>query len=170
MLTEALEGDCLFCVGRLTGAEVPEVASGTAPVGTAGLIRASREQPDGRSELILHGVCRVSFTEWLTDKPYPYASISPIPSPPLTEAQSASETRRLREAVEATLLGFPDEVVSQVRELLERSPDPAVLSDAVSQQFVQDSDLRQTLLEELDVTQRIDTIIAHLRTLRSQEN
>ena len=170
MLTEALEGDCMFCIARLTGTEVPDLASCSAPVGTVGLIRASREQPDGRSELILHGVCRVTFTEWLPGKPYPLASISPIPSPPLDQQASVGEARRLRDAVEAVLLGFPEEVVRQVRELLDRAADPAVMSDAISQQFVQDSDLRQALLEEPEVTRRIDTIIAHLRTLRSLEN
>ena len=170
MLTDALEGDCMFCVGRLTGTELPDLAACTARVGTAGLIRASREQPDGRSELVLHGVCRVTFTDWLPGKAYPYACIAPISSPPLDETISASEARRLREAVEATLLGFPDEVVNQIRDLLDRASDPAVMSDAISQQFVQDAELRQALLEETNVTQRIDTIIAHLRTLRSQEN
>ena len=142
MLREAVESDCLFCVGRLTGAEVPDIASCTAEVGTACLIRASREQSDGRSSLLLHGLCRVRFTEWLPGKPYPFASITTILSEPLEEGQSSDETRRLRQVVEAILLGFPDDLVTKVQQLLDRTSDPGMMSDAISQQFVQDTTLR----------------------------
>ena len=170
MLREAVESDCLFCVGRLTGAEVPDIASCTAEVGTACLIRASREQSDGRSSLLLHGLCRVRFTEWLPGKPYPFASITTILSEPLEEGQSSDETRRLREVVEAILLGFPDDLVTKVQQLLDRTSDPGMMSDAISQQFVQDTTLRQSLLEELNIPRRIDLLIEHLRTLRSEDN
>ena len=170
MLRDAVEGDCLFCVGRLTGAEVPDIASCTAEVGTACLIRASREQSDGRSSLLLHGLCRVRFTEWLPGKPYPFASITTILSEPLEEGQSSDETRRLRQVVEAILLGFPDDLVTKVQQLLDRTSDPGMMSDAISQQFVQDTTLRQSLLEELNIPRRIDLLIEHLRTLRSEDN
>lgn len=170
MLSEAVETDCMFCVGTLTSSEVPDCASCTAEVGTAGLIRASREHKDGHSNLLLHGLCRVRFVEWLPGKPYPYARILPIAPESLEEDQRASEARRLRDAVEAFLLGFPDDLISEVRQLLDRSPDPAITSDAITQKFVEDPALRQSLLEELDVSGRIDLIIEHLRILRSGDN
>ena len=170
MLNQAVETDCIFCVGTLTRGEVPDYASCTAEVGTAGLIRASREHEDGHSNLLLHGLCRVRFTEWLPGKSYPYARILPISSEPLEEDQGASEAGRLRDAVEAFLLGLPDDLVSQVRELINRAPDPAIMSDAIAQKFVEDPALRQSLLEELDVSNRIDRVIEHLRILRSGDN
>ena len=170
MLSEAVETDCMFCVGTLTSSEVPDPTSCTAEVGTAGLIRASREHEDGHSNLLLHGLCRVRFTEWLPGKPYPYARILPIPSKPIKEDQDAGEASRLRGAVEDFLLGFPDDLISEVRQLLDLSPDPAIMSDAIAQKFVEDTALRRCLLEELDVSGRIDLIIEHLRTLRSGDN
>ena len=170
MLSEAIEGDCIFCLGTLTNIETPDPSSCVAEIGTAGLIRASRERDDGRSNLLLHGLCRVRFIEWLQDKPYPYARILPIYSQSLDDKTSAAESLRLREAVESILLGFPDDLVSQVRELLDRAPDPDIMSDAVSQRFVENPSLRQNLLEERDISRRIDHIIEHLRTLRSGEN
>ncbi len=170
MLREAVEADCLFCVGRLTGAEVPDIASCTAEIGTACLIRTSREQPDGRSDLLLHGLCRVRFTEWLPGKPYPFARITTTPSLVLEEGPSSDEARRLREVVEAILLGFSDDLVTKVRQLLDRTSDPGMMSDAISQQFVQNTTLRQSLLEELSIPKRIDLLIEHLRTLRSGDN
>ena len=47
MLEEALEGDCFFAVGKLLGEEKGDPENFVAPVGTIGLVRASREQDDG---------------------------------------------------------------------------------------------------------------------------
>ncbi|MDG2486377.1 MAG: LON peptidase substrate-binding domain-containing protein [Roseibacillus sp.] len=170
MLTEAVEGSCVFCVGTLTAPETPELESCTSPVGTAGLIRASREADDGRSNLLLHGLCRVRFVEWLDEKPFPYARVRPIKSTSLEEPGSHEKTRQLREAVEAILLGLSDELVSEVRKILDRAPDPEVLTDAVAQQFVKDPLIRQTLLEEQSVDQRISQLVDYLRTARSGDN
>ena len=71
MLEEALEGDCFFAVARLLGEEDGNPADFVAPVGTIGLVRASREQDDGTSQLLIHGVMRVRFTEWLDGRDYP---------------------------------------------------------------------------------------------------
>ena len=170
MLTEAIEGDCVFCVGTLTSAETPDLEACTAPVGTAGLIRASREQRDGRSNLLLHGLCRVRFVEWLGEKPFPYVRVRPMKSKLLEGSDADKEIRRLREAVEAILLGLPDELVSQVRKILDRAPDTEIMTDAVAQQFVQNPDIRQALLEEEAVTQRISLLVDYLRTMRSGDN
>lgn len=170
MLDEALEGDCLFCVGRLLKEETTNFKDCAAEIGTAGLIRASREQSDGRSDLILHGVCRVRFVEWIPEKPYPFARIEPLVSRPLGEQEAIREGQRLREAVESVLLGFPDDVVAQVQALLDRATEPTIMCDAVAQQFVHDTNLRQELLEEPEVAKRIEVIINHLHSLRRGEN
>tara|TARA_B100000900_G_scaffold372758_1_gene352877 strand:+ start:705 stop:959 length:255 start_codon:yes stop_codon:yes gene_type:complete len=83
---------------------------------------------------------------------------------------SDEKTRRLREAVEAVLLGLPDELASEVRKILDRAPEAEVMADAVSQQFVQDPVIRQSLLEEQDVSQRISKLVDYLRTVRSGDN
>jgi Lon protease-like protein len=169
MLDDALEGNCFICVGRLTAEETFDFAECTAPIGTAGLIRASRELPDGRSHLILHGVYRVRFCEWLPERTYPFARIEPIQSIPLPTDACPEQSRRLRDAVDKVLLGFPEKVVSQVNGLLDRTSDAAMMADAIAQQFVHDPDLRQALLEEADVGVRVDQVIDHLRTLRIGE-
>ncbi|HSP42986.1 MAG TPA: LON peptidase substrate-binding domain-containing protein, partial [Luteolibacter sp.] len=110
MLNEAIEGDCFFAVARLAGDETQRPAECTAPVGTIGLIRASHEQPDGTSQLLLHGVMRVRFTEWHDDRPYPFASIEPVISlvSPDHQAHAAMKTRR--GAVEDAIRPLPEEV------------------------------------------------------------
>ena len=169
MLQDALEGDCLFCIARLLGEEADDPSLCTDTVGTIGLIRASRELPDGRSHLILHGVCRVHFRGWSAEKSYPYADIAPFQSVDIPTSDAPEQVQRLRDAVSKILANFPDDVIEQVNELLDRASDPFIMADAVAQQFVHDQALRQALLEEPEVGVRIDLIVDHLRSLRQGE-
>ena len=47
MLADTLSGSCFFAVGRLLGKETKNYSRCVAPVGTMGLVRASRELDDG---------------------------------------------------------------------------------------------------------------------------
>lgn len=162
MLEDALEGDCFFAVARLTGEETSPSAW-VAPVGTIGLVRASREQDDGTSQLLLHGVMRVRFTDWHTHLSYPYASIEPVISVFTPESQSLAAMKTLRGAVEDAIRHLPNEVQSGVFSLLDRADDPGLMTDIVSQQFVHEPDLRQHLLEMESVGARIPVLCEYLR-------
>ncbi len=166
MLDEALQGDCLFCVGRNLAAD--DAADGppeAAPIGTIGLVRASREQEDGTSQLLLHGVVRVRFREWLDEKPYPYARIEPVLCEPLPDEKEAAGIATLKAAVEDAIGGLPDEVRGQVLALLDRADTATLLTDIVGQQFVHEPDARQALLEENSTATRITMICDYLRRI-----
>ena len=163
MLEDALEGDCFFAVARLTGEETADPADCTAPVGTIGLVRASHEQEDGTSQLLLHGVMRMRFTEWHDDRPYPFASVEPVISFFTTEAQAAAAMKTLRGSVEDAIRPLPQEVKAGVFALLDRADDPALMTDIVCQQFIHEPDLRQSLLEMESVGARIPLICEYLR-------
>ncbi|MEO8616025.1 MAG: LON peptidase substrate-binding domain-containing protein [Luteolibacter sp.] len=163
MLNDALEGDCFFAVARLLGDETENLADCVAPVGTIGLVRASREQDDGSSQLLLHGVMRVRFTEWSEDRDYPFASIEPVISVFTPEKQSIAAMKTLRGAVEDAIRPLPEEVQSGVFALLDRAEDPALMTDIVCQQFIHEADLRQSLLEMDQVGDRIPVICDYLR-------
>lgn len=162
MLEEALEGDCLFSVGRLTGEETGNPEEYAAPVGTIGLVRVSREQEDGTSQLLLHGVIRVRFTKWLDGRDYPLAEIEPMASvfEPYEQAEAAMKT--LRGAVEDAVRELPEEVQEGVFTLLDRADGPGLMTDIVSQQFVRDADLRQRLLEMESIGDRIPLLCDYL--------
>jgi Lon protease-like protein len=162
MLEDALEGDCFFAVARLKGDETHPSAC-VAPVGTIGLVRASREQEDGTSQLLLHGVMRVRFTEWHEDRDYPYASIEPVVSCFTPENQALAAMKTLRGAVEDAIRPLPEEVQSGVFALLDRAEEPGLMTDIVCQQFIHEADLRQELLEMESVGGRIPLICDYLR-------
>jgi Lon protease-like protein len=164
MLADALEGDCFFAVGRLReGEESGDPAKDADPVGTIGLVRASREQEDGTSNLLLHGVMRVRFTEWHGEKPYPFARIEPVISFFEPKEQAVAAMATLRGTVEDVLQPFPEEVRRGVFELLDRADTPELMTDVVCQQFVHDGALRQRLLEMESVGARIPLICEYLR-------
>jgi uncharacterized protein len=162
MLDDALEGDCFFAVARLTGNE-RVLAESVAPVGTIGLVRASREQEDGTSQLLLHGVMRVRFTRWLTDESYPCANIEPVISIFSPENQAVAAMKTLRGAVEDAIRPLPEEVQTGVFALLDRAEDPGLMTDIVCQQFIHEPDLRQQLLEMESIASRIPVICEYLR-------
>jgi len=163
MLDEALEGDCFFAVARLLGDEGFDLSESVAPVGTIGLVRASREQKDGTSQLLIHGVMRVRFTEWHAERDYPFASIEPVVSKFEPESQAVSAMKTLRGAVEDAIRSLPEEVQQGVFALLDRADEPGLMTDIVCQQFVHDPDLRQHLLELDQVGARISVLCDFLR-------
>ncbi len=166
MLEEALEGDCFFAVARLLGDETGHPANFVAPVGTIGLVRASREQDDGTSQLLLHGVMRVRFTDWHDGNEYPCASIEPVISVFSPENQALAAMLTLRGAVEDAVVHLPESIQSGIFELLSRADDPGLLTDVICQQFIQEPDLRQKLLETVSIGDRIPVICDYLGHLR----
>lgn len=162
MLADALEGDCVFAVARLLIEETEDPGDCVAPVGTVGLIRASREAEDGTSQLLLHGVLRVRFTQWHHDKEYPLATVEPLASEFSPQSQAEAAMKTLRAAVEDAIGALPEEVQQGVFSLLDQADEPGIMTDIICQQFIHDPDLRQQLLETEDVGDRIPAICGYL--------
>lgn len=163
MLEDALEGDCFFAVARLLDGGDEGGPDRPAEVGTIGLVRASREQEDGTSQTLLHGVMRVRFTEWYDDRDYPYAEIEPVVSNFSPENQAVAAMKTLRGAVEDAIRSLPEDVQTGVFDLLDRAEEPGLMTDIVCQQFIHEPDLRQELLEMESVGARIPVICEFLR-------
>ena len=159
MLQEALEGNCFFAVCRRNADDQP------AAVGTIGLVRASREQTDGTSQLLLHGIIRVRFTRWHEEKPYPFATIEPVMCRQLAEEQQEPAKRTLVGSVEDAIANLPEEARTGIMDMLARIDHPGMLTDVVSHQFVQEPDLRQKLLETEAVADRIPLLCAYLHRI-----
>lgn len=163
MLEEALEGDCFFAVAKLSGEETDNPADCCSEMGTIGLVRASREQDDGTSHLLLHGVMRVKFTAWHDDKAYPCASIEPQIAYFRPEEKAAAAMKTLQGAVEDAIRELPEEVIKGIMTLVDRADTPELMSDIISQQFVHDPEIRQKLLETDSIADRIPVICEYLR-------
>lgn len=164
MLSDSLESSCFFSVARLVGEESDDPAECTSPIGTIGLVRASREMDDGTSNLLLHGVIRVEFLEWLEPDPYPRARIRPIPQvfEPASQADSAMEA--LREAAEQATRDLDEGVRSAFESMTASIDDPAILADVLCQQFIHEPEERHELLGMDSVASRIAWLCSRLNT------
>lgn len=152
MLERALEGDCLFAVGRSIGED------DVAPIGTIGLIRASKENDDGTSELFLHGIIRVKFQEWLDDEPYPCALIEPVLAEPLLPNVDEAARQTLQGVVDDTLSKLPKEIGEMISVLFDRCDDAGMMADLVADRLLNDPDMRQSLLEEIPIGKRVSLL------------
>jgi len=154
MLDAALEGSCFFAVGRLLGEETSDPSRCVSPVGTIGLVRASRELEDGTSNLLLHGVIRVRFMDWIEGE-YPQARIMPVPSLFEPASQSEAALEALRETAEIISEELPDQIREALQNMSRQIDDPCILADVMAQQFLHDPDERQDLLELESAAARI---------------
>jgi uncharacterized protein len=171
MLSDALEGNCFFAVAcLLDSANDDEVLDRIAPVGTIGLVRASREQKDGSSQLLIHGVMRVRFAEWHEDQDYPMATIEPVISVFSPEKQAKAAMKTLRGALEDAIRVFPEGIQHEVLSLLDCATEPGLMTDIISQQFVHDANTRQLLLEMDSVGDRIPVLCEYLRNVSLSAN
>ena len=165
MLAHALAGDRMFCIAL----KKPGIGEVRGPddffqVSGLGLVRACVGNPDGTSNLILQGLARVRFTDYVQEKPFHIARLEPL----ITAGEADS--------VEIEALGT--KVIELCREFKERGvelPAPLeahllqlanvdFLADLVAAQpfFVSDPFARQQLLETPSLPSRLRLLIQHL--------
>lgn len=170
MLAHALAGERMFAVGTLrpgvSEARRPEDIFATAGVG---LVRACVGNPDGTSNLILQGVARVRFTEFLQERPFRIARIEPLAGgKPGEEIHATVETEALGAKVLELCGGFQEQRGVDLPPPLQGHPvhlvDPDLLVDLIgaNPQFVPDALARQQLLETTPAPARLRLLISLL--------
>jgi len=160
MLTRALDADRVFAV-----ANMEETTEAIHSVGGIGVIRACVQNEDGSSQLVLQGLERVRFARWTQIEPYRIAAIESLPSRPAqagAAAEQMKEIRKLCRTLQAReSIYFPE----NFEKYLDQIEDPGVFTDILSSSLLPDEDRRQTLLEELEVEERLRLVAQDLRGL-----
>lgn len=155
MLNHALSTDRMFCVG------VSDGKCGVLPVTTAGLIRASVKNPDGTSQVMLYGLCRVRITGWEQQIPFRIAQVEPV----LTQPAPVKTLRQLKaEALELLPPPSADSCATmhQLREELEEMDEPEAVCDILTFHFVRQKSALRRLLEECCPRRRYEMLICEL--------
>ncbi len=155
MLEWALERDRMFCLTQLQpGAEDSFEEDDFYHTAGLGLIRACMRLPDETSQLLLHGMARVQLSDLEMEGPFWTAKITVMRDHGHTDADNASLMDEVRTLV-LTSASQAGEVPEEFTEQLELIRDPGVLCDSIGNALVTDPLLRQELLEEEDVTDRL---------------
>lgn len=142
------------------------------PVAGAGEILQSAMRPDGRSDIVLRGLGRITIeSEVPSSKPYRIARASWVPDVYPSAGGEALEphTEHLRRMCGKLLSTLPQPVPGLVELLTDRDP-PGAFIDRVSSLVVNEVEARQRLLELNDVQQRLTEVTSLVeRLLRRME-
>ena len=163
MLAWALEHHRMFCVALLKpGVQADDSNDAFHHTAGLGLVRACVQRGDGTSDLVLQGLARVRFTGFLEEKPFRIAELRELRSRAAPELQGEALAAKLIELclelrVDAKVL--PEQLEQQ----LAKMNNPEMLGDVIAHTFLRDSRKRQELLEELEVGDRLRSLIAHLQ-------
>jgi len=119
--------------------------------------------PDGRYNLLLHGLSRARIVEELeTDKLYRMARVEILPDVPVASAAVEQDLRRrLSEYLTAWFAAQPV-ALEQLGKLLESNLPLGTLCDVFGFTLDLEVELKQQLLEDSDVEQRARRLLEHL--------
>jgi len=180
MLADALHTNRMFSVAMQRPGSTRESPS---PVAGLGLIRVSVGHRDGTSHLILQGLARVELKEAVRYKPYRIQRIRTIETPPCDNVKVDALVAKVRELLEERIelgLPFPFPVMSpektdakgappsfspkEILSYLDSITDPEQAADLVSCAVLPGAVERQTILETVDVEERLRRLIRFLLT------
>lgn len=131
-------------------------------VSTAGLVRACVGRADGTSHLILQGLRRIRFTDFVQERPFPIARIEVLPTDDPASLQTTAlgaKVLELYDRFKKSGRQLPDKVDHYLSGL----SDPEMLADLMAFTFISDPLRRQEVLEELSINQRLRLVIQYLR-------
>jgi Lon protease-like protein len=124
--------------------------------------------PDGRFNIVVLGVGRVRILEELRSEPYRVARVRELsdhePATPMVAETLRTELLKLVRRTAPHLSGPAKELEMRMRS----ARDASECADILAGTLLEDPDERQALLEELDPTRRLTTLIAHVHRLSSK--
>ena len=165
MLSTVLEGDRIFAVAALDerdeNAEVLETPHSIAGVG---VVRACKQNPDGTSNLILQGLARVHFENFVCEEPYRRARIQQL----ISESDGSEETLG---SIQPTLLALVQiqmrlgaEIPQEVLQFLSNLKEPESVIDLAIYTLCPSGSFKQDLLETRGILARFGKFERFLRS------
>jgi ATP-dependent Lon protease len=166
MLRDVLISNRLFAVAGLDLDRINEPGHFEPPyrVASVGIIRACQKNDNGTSNLLLQGLCRVEIVRIVRDEPYRQIQIRALSS---EAGASSDENQALRRKLSALLnvkLKLAAKGSGELTAFLKTVEDPEAFVDIAAFSLCEDTDLKQRLLETLDVHRRLELFGDQLRS------
>jgi Lon protease-like protein len=155
MLRDVLAGNRMFAVVRMD--ETQHLEANDEPpcaVATIGVIRASQENPDGTSNLVLQGLQRVEIEGIEAEEPYRILRIKPFPTELPEDLTPFAEARREIVQLLRASLSESEEVPTEFCDYLRGIDEPDVFLDLTAYAACPCADLKQRLLETAQLEKR----------------
>jgi ATP-dependent Lon protease len=165
MLSTVLEEDRIFAVAALDERDVDaEVLETPYSIAGVGVVRACKQNPDGTSNLILQGLARVEFENFVCEEPYRRARIQQI----MSESDGSEETL---DSIQPTLLALVQiqmrlgaEIPQEVLQFLSNIKEPESVLDLTIYTLCPSGSFKQELLETRGILARFDKFERFLRS------
>jgi len=164
MMADALAGDRLLAMALLKPGweEGYHLAPPIHPAVCVGRIFQEERLPDGRFNLLLHGLDRARVVEEITeDKPYRSARVGMIEEAPAPQAVGESLRRELGDQM-ARWFAQQSAALAQLRQLLVSTMPLGTLCDVFAFALPLPVEIKQELLEEGSVEARVRRLMTHL--------
>jgi Lon protease-like protein len=139
---------------------------GIDPTVCVGTILSHERLADGRYNLLLQGTTRATIIEEVQDQPYRLAKLDPVIDIPVMEIDLADERRRLIDAFEDQRL-LETGIGRRFHELLKGDVSTSTIADLIAFNFLEDLNLKQSLLADNDVRHRVARTVRAFTKLRS---
>ncbi len=165
MLRDVLATNRLFAVAGIDAKRLADPDTFEPPhrVATVGIVRACQASNDGTSNLLLQGLCRVEFLEILTDEPFRRVRIRALASELGGEPQDIQRLRTELGRLLSLKRKFGAVMPEEMADFLRSVKDPETFVDLAAFSLCEDHNLKQKLLETLDVGQRLKLFSTQLR-------
>lgn len=163
MLKESLATHRLFAVAGIDLRQGDDEFEPLHKVATVGIVRACQKNENGTSNLLLQGLTRIEIVKTVQLHPFRRIRIKPLAS---TQGADSDANKRLCACV-GRLLSIRQQLngepASDLAQFLKTIDDPEIFVDIAAFNLCGDPAVRQTLLETLDVHQRLELFSRQLR-------
>lgn len=174
MLKDVLKGNLLFgIIQEDTSQSQDSNDSCDEPphsVGTIGIIRASHDNPDGTSNLVLQGLKRIQIKEIIQETPYRIVEIEPKED--IIDTDTEGLLQQKQEVIQFLhdyphfTQGLPDEFI----QFLDSIEDPSAYLDVTIYATCNDQKIKQRLLETINLKDRFSRYLQYLSRELDREN
>lgn len=164
MVNDAMGSDSVFAMAQVSSEPGSSGQPALEPMLCAGVVTVHETLEDGRSNLVLTGVCRARIVqEWPRTKAYREVEAELLPD----AAYDGQEEAALRSALFELMARVPAEVGQRIAQVTTGARGGA-LADIVVGSLVADPERRFDVLQELDVAARLSLVTSDLLELVSR--
>jgi Lon protease-like protein len=166
MVKDAVDGDGVFAMAQVLPGQEGTLAGlpDLDPMLCVGVVSMHEALEDGRSNLVLNGICRARvLREWSREKPYREVEAEPLPD----ATYDGPEDAALRTALFELMARVPNEVGQRIAQVTAGAKGGA-LADVVVASLVSDPERRFEVLCQLDVASRLSAVTEDLMELVSR--
>lgn len=167
MIADVLAGDQFMAVALLKPGYEDLYLSASAPIHSVigvGRIVGSERLDDGRYNILLRGEARAKLIEEQPARPYRVATVQQLCCRCCSDAAQGTHLRDELRIVVESAFGDVCEARQQLEQLLCANLPLGELTDLIAAGMPTPGEVRQVMLEELDVAQRMHLLIDNIRT------